>query len=495
MYTLSNQSLANLPNNIQKPNYDRKKLTENIIHIGVGGFHRSHQALYIHDLMQMGETNWAIFGVGIMPQDELMFKALNQQDILYTLVEQSSHKGTAAVNNAKIIGSITSYVWGYKHPELVFEKMHDTEIKLVTLTATEAGYYLDETTGTINLLDKNIQHDLKNPNNPHTIFGYLAKGLEIRFNNNIQPFTVLSCDNIQHNGQVLRAALIDYCKEYNVELALWIAQNVAFPCCMVDRITPATTNQEREMVQKDFNILDAYPVAAETFRQWIIEDNFCNDRPPLEKVGVNFTDNVSPYEAMKIGLLNGSHSCMGYLGHLVGYEYIYQVAQANEFIPYIRLFMDKEVTPLLQPVPNINFEDYKQSLMQRFSNDKIKDQVLRICMDGSGKIPKYILPTIRSQLEKQGSIRYSSLVIASWIRFLQGIDEKGNPIPIQDPQGERLHTAAKACGKNPQEFLALSDIFGDLGKNPIFIKEIEFLLGMLYDKGAKATIEFCTQSS
>lgn len=482
---VSSALLTNPPEKVKCPSYDRSKLKEGIVHIGVGGFHRSHQALYIEEALGAGGSEWAICGVGIMPQDAAMGKALNGQDCLYTLVEKSGNDCSA-----RIIGAITSYILGHENPEAVFKKMADPAIKIVSMTATEGGYCFDASTGKLDLNNEGVKHDLAHPDKPHTIFGYLAEGLDRRRKAGIAPFTVLSCDNVQHNGQVARSTLLAFCKQKSPELAAWIEKNVSFPNCMVDRITPATTDAEREFVRTTYNLEDASPVVAEPFRQWVIEDSFCNGRPALEKLsGVTFTSDVTPYEKMKIRLLNATHSAMGYLGYLCGYRYIYQIAQAPEFVPYLKDLMNIEVTPLVPSVPGINLDDYKQSLMDRFSNETIKDQALRICMDGSSKMPKFVLPSIAEQLERGGPIRRLTLCVASWIRFLSGVDEQGKEIPIDDPQAARLSAALKADRRNPSELLKMTDIFGDLGKSERFVKELQELLDSLYDKGARETLK------
>lgn len=485
-HLISNQLLKNPPRNVRCPSYDRSILTEGILHIGVGGFHRSHQAAYIDDLIELhGIKNWAICGVGIMPQDAVINKVLSAQDYLYTLVEKSDR-----ANSARIIGSLKNYLFGYENPESVFKMMADPAIKIVTLTATEGGYYFHQGTGELQVRSDAIQNDLQHPDKPQTIFGYLAEGLARRRKTGVAPFTVLSCDNLQSNGHVAKQTLLAFCSERNAELAKWIEQNVSFPNCMVDRITPSTTDADRQFVRNTYHIADAYPVIAESFKQWVIEDYFSNGRPPLEMVGAQFTSDVSPYEKMKIRLLNATHSAMGYLGYLCGYRYIYEIAQVSEFIPFLKALMD-EVTPLIGNVPGFHLTTYKQNLMERFANEMIKDKVLRICMDGSAKIPAFILPSIAEQLERDGPIARLTLCVASWIRFLNGKDEQGKDIPIQDPQAEKLVAIVKKNKDNPRPLLQLTDIFGELGRCERFVRELEFLLKSLYIKGAHATLKDC----
>jgi mannitol 2-dehydrogenase len=485
LQTLSNELLSSrCPSSVQFPHYDRSKIKSGIVHLGVGGFHRAHQALYIEELLERGLADtWAIYGVGIMPQDEAMNKALSKQDFLYTLVERSGEKDTA-----RIIGSIINHVHGYKNPEAVLAKMASAETNIVSLTATEGGYCFNQCTGEFNEAHPGVQNDLKNPLNPHTIFGYLSEALDRRRKAGVKPFTVLSCDNLQGNGHVAKKMLLAFSELRDAKLASWVSENVAFPNTMVDRITPATTDTELALVRDEFGIIDAFPVVSESFRQWVIEDEFCAGRPAFEEVGAQFTTDVAPYERMKIRLLNATHSAMGYLGYLCGHRYIHDVAHDKEFDTYLRAMMDSEVTPVVGAVKGVNLADYKASVLARFANPHIKDQVLRICLDGSAKIPKFIIPSITDQLAQGGPITNLTLCVASWMRFLNGVDEQGSEIPINDPEGQRLQEAAKRGGSDPMALLSLTDIFGSLGKSEKFVSEIKPLLKSLYEQGARATL-------
>lgn len=481
---LSNDMLRELSTDVPFPTYDRTALTAGIVHLGVGGFHRSHEALYIHELLQdHGIRDWAICGVGIMPQDAAMSADLRGQDCLYTLVEQSGDE-----DQARIIGSIVDHIFGLERPEEVFSRLADPATRIVSLTVTEGGYFIDEASGELDLRHSAVLGDLECRETPKTIYGFLIEGLRRRRDRGAKPFTVLCCDNIQHNGDVVRKMLLTFCEKQDPELAEWIGQHVSFPNSMVDRITPVSGEAERILVREKFGLEDKRPVVSEAFRQWVIEDTFCNGRPPLEKVGVQFTDDVIPYERMKILLLNATHSAMGYLGYLAGYRYIHEVASAPEFRPYLRTFMDKEMTPLVGEVPGIDLAWYKDSLIERFSNPEIKDTVLRICFGGSFKMPKFIFPAIMQQLERGGPIYALTLSVASWLRFLSGEDEQGVAIPIEDPLAERLKIAA-AGGREPAAFVSdMSDLFGRLGEQPRFLAELERLSDILRRQGARGTL-------
>jgi len=299
---------------------------------------------------------------------------------------------------------------------------------------------------------------------------------------------ILSCDNIQSNGNVIKKMLMSFCELRNPELNKWIEQNVTFPNCMVDRITPSTTDDDKKIVEEKIGIYDAWPVVTEPFRQWVIEDNFCNGRPPWEEVGVQMTNDVLPYEIMKIRLLNASHQAMGYLGYLMGFRFIHQVIKDPEFRLYIQELMDEEITPILVHIPGVSFDEYKRTLIQRFSNPSIKDHLNRICMDSSSRIPKFVLPTIVEQLKRKGNIKKLSLIVASWFRFLTGIDEDGNEFEIKDPMGKKLREYAKAGGYNPDKLLSIKELFGDLSNSLEFREEVSKALKSLYLNGARATL-------
>jgi mannitol 2-dehydrogenase len=482
---LNVSSLNKLASTIETPSYDRRQVTDGIIHIGVGGFHRAHQAVYMDDLLQKNAgSEWGICGVGLLAHDTGIRDALRSQDCLYTLVERS-----AAGDQARVIGSIVEFLFALDDPEAVIEKMASAQTRIVSLTITEGGYFIDQGTGEFQEDHPLIIHDLAHPDRPECAFGYLLEALHRRRQRGIKPFTVLSCDNVQGNGDVTRKVLLRFAELRDVSLKDWLAENGAFPNCMVDRITPATTDADRTLVREAFSIEDAWPVVTEPFRQWVIEDRFCNGRPPFEKVGIQMTPDVHPYETMKLRLLNASHSAMGYLGYLAGFEYIYEIMADPQFRKYIRDLMNEEVTPILKPVPGVDLDEYKETLIERFANPTVKDQASRICLDGSAKMPKFILPSIREQLARGGSVKKLSLAVASWCRYAAGTDEQGKPIEIQDPMADELHQHAKAAGKDPRPFLSIREIFGDdLPRSPIFVEQVGDALQSLYDMGAKATL-------
>ena len=483
--SLNQGNLSRLLPAVQVPAYKRESITPSIVHIGVGGFHRAHQAVYVDDLCRdHGVTEWGFCGVGLLAHDSRIRDALGSQDCLYTLVERS-----AVGDKARVIGSIIEFLFAPDNPDAVIEKMASAGTRIVSLTITEGGYFIDQGTGEFQEDHPVIAHDLAHPDQPTCAFGYLLAALDRRRQRGMRPFTVLSCDNVQGNGDVTRKVLLRFAELHDPSLKDWLSEHGAFPNCMVDRITPATTDADRALVRETFGIEDAWPVVCEPFRQWVIEDHFCDGRPAFEKVGVQMTTDVHPYETMKIRLLNASHSAMGYLGYLAGYTYIYEIMADPDFRKYILDLMHEEVTPILKPVPGVDLDVYKETLVDRFANPTIRDQATRICLDGSAKVPKFILPSIREQLARGGSVKKLSLAVASWCRFLAGTDEQGKPIEIQDPMAEVLHRHAKAAGRDPRPFLGLREIFGnDLPQSAVFVEQVGDALQSLYDVGARATL-------
>lgn len=365
--------------------------------------------------------------------------------------------------------------------------MTDPKCRIVTLTITEGGYYYIEGSGELDANHPTIQHDLQHPESPIGVFGFLTAALDQRCRQGLEPFTVLSCDNLQGNGTIARKMLAAFATLRDRELGHWIAENVAFPNCMVDRITPATTPADIAMVADQFGIEDAYPVVAEPFLQWVVEDHFSAGRPELEAVGVQFTADVHPYEMMKIRLLNASHLLIGYLGTLMGYTNVHETMAD----PLIRQVVDRlmhEVTPTLQPVPGIDLDDYKQALIERFANPKIRDQLPRLCLNSAAKMPKFVLGSLRDALGQGGAIDYLSLTVAAWFRYLQGQDDQGNPIAIDDPMADILMQQARSGGSDPRPLLSLSEIFGDLSQSSRFVQAVTSHLRNLHELGAKETL-------
>ena len=475
---LNQKNIVNIQQQLSCPKYNRQALKTGIVHIGVGGFHRAHQAYYIHQLLEKHAiSDWAICGVGLREADRKMYDILKKQDGLYTLVVQHPN-GTV---KSEVIGAIKEMLLAVDTPNKVIEKMAHPDTKIVSLTITEGGYNFSPLTGAFNFDNEAIQQELKHPNKPKTIFGYLTAALSKRRANGLPPFTVLSCDNIQHNGAVARQMLLTFAEKQDAELAKWIATNVTFPNTMVDRITPVTTSTDITFLENKYDIKDEWPVVCEPFIQWVVEDKFVNGRPPLEKLGVQFVPDVTPYEKMKIRLLNAGHSVLGIPGAIHGHPTINACMEDVVFAKFMRAFMDKEATPVLDAIEGIDLEQYKDSLEERFANPNIKDSVSRICSESAAKLPKFLIPTLQENLAKGGSIDYATLILAAWCYYSdKEVNENKVPLKIIDVKKAALHEAASQTADNPLSFLKLTEVFGKLVENERFTKRYSAFLQLLY---------------
>ena len=479
---LDGARLPALADRVETPAYDRQRLHPSVVHLGVGAFHRAHQAVYLDDLAALG-SDWGECGVGVLPLDRGVAEALQAQDGLYTLVVRS-----AEADRARIIGSLLRYLFAPDQPEAVLHALANASTRLVTMTITEGGYNVNETTGTFEAGNEGVQADLQRPHHPTTVFGYLCEALNRRRQAGIPPFSVLSCDNVQGNGHVTRTALVSFARLRDDSLANWIEDHVAFPNSMVDRITPQTTDAERGLVAREFGIADRWPVVTEPFRQWVVEDVFSSGRPAFETVDIQMVADVIPYEMMKMRLLNASHLALGFLGSLAGYRTVDEVMADGEFRTFIERQMREEVAPLLPAVPGIDLDTYQITLIERFSNPKIRDQLARICLEASAKVPKFLIPPLLDALDAGRPHGCLTLVLAGWLRYLTGKDDQGEPIELQDARAKQLHQLATEGRDDPRPLLGLRDLFGDLGDRAEFVLELQAALTDLSSLGARATI-------
>ncbi|MCW2120866.1 mannitol dehydrogenase family protein [Flavobacterium sp. 7A] len=464
-HKLNNSSLKELTAGVSVPNYNRENVKAGIVHVGVGGFHRAHEAMYLdHLLHDESNSNWGICGVALLSFDQKIYNVLKDQDGLYTLVVKELD-GTLT---KRVIGSIVEYLFAPDSPRAVIEKMANPEVKIITLTITEGGYNLNEATGEFNLENPQIIHDRDHPEAPKTIFGYLTQALKLRKEKNSGAVTILSCDNIEGNGHVAKKMLLSYVAFAQPELLEWIESNVSFPNSMVDRITPATMPTDIAELKEVSRIEDQWPVVCESFQQWVIEDDFIAGRPNLESVGVQFVKNVAPYEKMKLGLLNAGHSVVGILGSLMGYSTIDEAVTDPAIGTFLANYLDVEVTPILRDLDGMDLTAYKQTLINRFSNIYIKDQIDRICSECSAKIPKFILPTVQEQLKGDKAVSHAAIVIAAWSIYSLGFNERKEAINIKDVLQETLLAQAKLAQSNPVAFLQLDAVFGNLSQSEIF---------------------------
>jgi mannitol 2-dehydrogenase len=468
------------------PAYDRNLVTPGVVHFGVGGFHRSHQAMYHDRLMNEGTAlDWGICGVGVMAADQLMKQVLDAQDGLYTLVLKHSD-GTY---EPRVIGSIVEYLFAPADPEAVIEKMAEESTRIVSLTITEGGYNISDVTGEFDATNPDVIHDLEPDAVPRTTFGLITEALRRRRKHGLAPFTVMSCDNLQGNGYLTKRVFTAFARLRDPELGDWVEREVYFPNSMVDRITPVTTDADRTEVRERFGIEDRWPVVCEPYTQWVLEDAFRAGRPPYEQVGVQVVDQVEPYELMKLRLLNGSHQAMCYFAYLSGYRLVHQAAQDPLFRAFLLGYMNDEATPTLAPVPGVDLDGYKHTLIERFSNPQVRDTIARLCAESSDRIPKWLLPVVRQQLATGGEIRRSAAVVASWARYAEGVDEAGEPIEVVDRLRDSLEQLARRQRNDPDAFIANRDVFGDLANDKRFVTAYRSALSSLHQRGARATLE------
>jgi len=481
---LSRQALEVLSKKASVPKYSQTSLKAGIVHFGVGNFHRAHQAVYLDDLFNLGQDHdWGLIGCGVRAPDETMRQKLLQQDWLTTVVEQEADSSQARITSAMI-----DYV-KVGDTSAVLERLADPQIRIVSLTITEGGYYIDPASQKFDPAHPDIVADAAQPDNPKTVFGLILAGLKRRRAAGTVPFTVMSCDNIPGNGHVTQNAVAGLAELISADLAAWVRDHVTFPNGMVDRITPATTDLERKLLDEHFGIADGWPVFCEGFRQWVLEDHFCSGRPTLEKVGVTFVDDVAPYELMKIRILNGGHATIAYPAALMDIHFVHEAMEE----PLIKQFLEKverdEIIPCVPPVPDTDLGDYFKLIVRRFSNPKIGDTITRLCLDGSNRQPKFILPSADDRLKAGKSITGLALVSALWARYCYGETDSGALIAPNDPNWDRLQTHAKRAKANPEAWLEMSDIFGPLGTHPNYVAAFSKALNLIWEIGTRAVLE------
>jgi mannitol 2-dehydrogenase len=486
MPPLTTSSLPSLAGTVSVPTYDRSRLRAGIVHLGVGAFHRSHQAMYLDRLLERGEAEeWAICGVGVLASDRRMAEVMAAQDGLYTLVVKHADGSL----EARVVGSVVEYLLAPDDPDAVVEKMAAETTRIVSLTVTEGGYNTDPVTGEFDAGDPGVVHDLQPGAAPATSFGLVVEALVRRRERGLPPFTVVSCDNIQHNGDVARHSFAAFAALRDRDLGAWVEREVPFPNSMVDRITPATTDDDRAEVARRFGVEDAWPVVCEPFTQWVVEDRFGLGRPPLEDAGVQVVEDVDPYERMKLRLLNAGHQGLAYLGRLAGYRLVHDAAQDPLFRRFLLGYMEEEATPTLRPVPGIDLDEYRRSLVDRFSNPHIRDTLARLAFDGSERLPKWLLPVVRDNLAAGGEVRRSAAIVAGWARYSEGVDEDGQPIEVADRRRDTLAASARRQRQDPLAFIADRELFGDLVDDERFTGPYLAALTSLHERGARATLD------
>lgn len=490
MIPLSRNSLSRLPETVQRPSYQRTQQSAGIVHIGVGNFHRAHQAIYLDDLFNRGKAlDWAIVGAGVRPGDVRMRSALEQQDWLYTVVEaEDGHK------QARVNGAMIDFVPVESNNQALIAQMQLPQTRIVSLTVTEGGYCINPATGLFDPDHPEIRADARTPAQPQSVFGAILRGLQLRRETGLAPFTVLSCDNLPSNGEVTRNAVLGLANLYDPELAKWIADEVAFPSGMVDRITPATSERERKILGELFDLQDNWPVFCEPFRQWVLEDHFTLGRPPFEEVGVTFTEHVEVFELMKIRILNGGHAAIAYPAALMDIHLVDEAMRHPLIKDFLRKLENEEIIPIVPPVPDMDLHAYYELIATRFANPEVRDTIPRLCQDGSNRQPKFILPSTRDRLQQGLAVPGLALVSALWCRYCAGTTDSGKAIEVDDPSVDTLTQAAFAAKDRPQAFLEIRSIFGELAENPSFTEAFASSLQSLWANGTAATLERYTQS-
>ena len=479
---LNTAALAHLAPGVARPGYDRATLSPGILHVGVGNFHRAHMAVYLDRLFATGrDHDWAIVGAGVRPADAAMRARLAAQDWLTTVVELDPHG-----LSARVVGSMIDFV--PVEPAAIIARMADPAIRIVSLTVTEGGYFVDAKTDSFDSAHPDIQADARAPGSPRTVFGMIIAALAARRAAGTPPFTVLSCDNLPENGHVAERAVTGLARLSAPALADWIAAHVAFPNSMVDCITPATTDRERALVADRFGIRDAAPVACEPFRQWVLEDRFPQGRPAFETVGAEFVDNVAQYELMKLRILNGGHAAIAYSGALLGHHFVHDAMGDPRIARWLDRLTRAEIIPTLAPIPGVSYDAYREKVAERFSNPAVGDTIPRLCQDGSNRQPKFILPTLRDALAQGRPHAGLALEVALWCRYCAGTDEAGHEIAPNDDTHATLRRLALDARERPEAFLGNAAVFGPLGDDPAFRAAFGVGLQSLWSRGVAATL-------
>lgn len=481
---LSLATLADIGDRASLPSYRREDIRPGILHFGVGNFHRAHMAIYLHELFNSGrDLDWGIIGAGVMASDQRMRDTLKAQDFLTTVVEQDIDRSAATITGP-MLDVITAPDF-----DRIIATLASPDIRIVSMTITEGGYFIDAATGKFDPDHPAIVADAKNPAAPKTVFGLIIAGLKVRRAAGIPPFTVMCCDNIPGNGEVTEATVCGLARLSDPDIADWIHHNVAFPNSMVDRITPATGQREIDITRESYGIEDGWPVFCEGFKQWVLEDKFPLGRPALEDVGVTFVPDVAPYELMKLRILNGGHAAIAYPAALMDIHFVHESMENALIRAFLAKLENDEIIPVVPPVPNTSLQDYFALIENRFANPKIGDTIPRLAQDGSNRQPKFILPSTADRLAQDLDVQGLALVSALWCRYFEGTSDGGKSIAFNDPSAERLHAAALASRNDPMAFIGITDIFGPVGANPHFQKRFGEAIASLRSQGAAATLQ------
>ncbi|MFI3296860.1 MAG: mannitol dehydrogenase family protein [bacterium] len=468
-------------------NYSRNDVKAGILHFGVGNFHRAHLECYTNRLLsEANQQNWGICGAMIMPQDERLYNTLKAQEQVYSLTVC----GRDGNNSIEWIGSLVELMWSGDNLEDIINKVADKDIKIISLTITEGGYNTDKSSGEFVFENELIQHDLNNPTAPKSVFGIVAEGLRRRMAANNGAVTILTCDNLQHNGNTCKRAFTSFFAKQDETLAAWVNENVTFPNSMVDRITPATTPADVERINNTLDCADAAPVYCEDYIQWVVEDNFAAGRPAWESVGVEFTDDVAPFENMKLSLLNASHTLLSYPSFVSGYRKVDEAMKDMNIVKFIRDFMDKDVTPYVPAPANTDLEVYKQTLIERFANSAVSDQIARLCGDGASKFPVYVVPVAAKMIANNDDMTRIAYLMATYRHYVKyRTDDNGEAFDIFDPWFTEADLNIIA-GDDAVAFLSTSPFTGvDFAAHAPFIEIYLSMVDNVKTNGAMATLK------
>ncbi|WP_287864837.1 mannitol dehydrogenase family protein [Achromobacter sp.] len=477
--------LQALAPDVARPAYDRGALRAGIVHLGLGAFARGHLAAVNEAAIHAsGDPRWGICGVSLRQADTR--DALAPQDGLYTLALRSADAEGRPQARLAVIGCLLETLVAPEDPQAVLARIASPYTRIVSLTVTEKGYCHDPASGALNLAHPDIVHDLGQPLAPRSTIGFLVWGLQRRRAAGLGPVTLLSLDNLPSNGHLLRGLVLAFAAQVDARLAEWIGQACTFPCSMVDRIVPRTTDEDRAAVAQALGMTDAWPVQAEPFLEWVVEDHFAADRPDWAAGGARFAAEAAPFETLKLRMVNGAHSALAYLSVMAGWATVDQAVAQPALRRYLADLMRTEIAPTLPALPGLDLAAYQERLLQRYANPALRHQTRQIAMDGSQKMPQRLLGTVRARLAADRPITGLALALAGWLHFLPGVDQAGRRYPIEDPLAETLaqrltRAEAAACDAPPgpaaalawaREMTALAAVFGDLGGDARFVREV-----------------------
>ena len=502
---LNTESLPRLPADVEKPIYDRSRLTPGIVHLGLGAFHRAHQAVMTDLAMEAsGDLSWGILGVSLRRPDTR--DALTPQDGLYTLALRDGGPDGQAREQLRVVGSVLRVMVAEEDPNAVLERIAYPQTRIVSLTVTEKGYSHEPATGHLRWDDPDILHDLENPHRPRSTIGILVHGLALRRERGLPPVTLMSCDNLRGNGDLLRNLVLAFALRVDVALTGWIDKHCTFPNSMVDRIVPGTDDDDRRRIADKLGVQDAWPVVGEPYLNWVIEDKFAAGRPAWEtQGGATFVRNAAPYERLKLRMVNGPHSVFAYLGALLGHRTVSESVQTPALHAFVDAMMRLEIAPTLKGIPDGGLEEYRRRFLERVANAALPHPIPQVAMDGSQKIPQRLLETIRDRLRAGDDIQRLSLAVAAWLHYLRGEDEQGGRYAIDDPLAARLakllsraEVAARASApaqsahRRAMVLAGYKPVFGNLGRVPDFVAALGTHLENLRQHGVLYAVQAAT---